>query len=116
MISSTLTNDFIARALHNTKVINIAGDCLVDEYIQVEPKFNPESVFPAFLEKNVTSMPGGAGNVAYQFANMPVKSQLIGALTYQACSVYSQNLIDTAKCFYGLHTPIKKRYYNDNAS
>jgi D-beta-D-heptose 7-phosphate kinase/D-beta-D-heptose 1-phosphate adenosyltransferase len=114
MISSALVNDFIVRALHNTKVINIAGDCLVDEYIQVTPKFNPESVFPAFLEKTVNSMPGGAGNVVYQFTTMPVKSQLIGALTYQACSIYSQNMIDTSNCFYSLHTPIKMRYYNDN--
>ena len=114
MISSALVNDFISRALHNTKIINIAGDCLVDEYIQVTPKFNPESVFPAFLEKTVNSMPGGAGNVAYQFTTMPVKSQLIGALTYQACSVYSQKLINTNSCFHSLHTPIKKRYYNDN--
>ena len=114
MISSTLANDFIARALRNNKIINIAGDCLIDEYIQVEPKFNPESVFPAFLEKSVLSMPGGAGNVAYQFANMPVKAQLTGALTYQACSVYAANSIDTSNCFYSLDTPIKKRYYNGN--
>jgi len=112
MISSTLTNDFIARALHNTKVINIAGDCLVDEYIQVEPKFNPESVFPAFLEKNVTSMPGGAGNVAYQYTNMPIKSQLVGALSHQAFSVYTENKIDTSNCFNSPLTPIKRRYYN----
>lgn len=114
MISPALVNDFISRALHNTKAINIAGDCLVDEYIQVTPKFNPESVFPAFLEKTVNSMAGGAGNVAYLFTTMPVKSQLIGALTYQARSVYSQNLIDTSNCYYSLHTPTKKRYYNDN--
>lgn len=114
MISSILINDFISRALSNTKIINVAGDCLIDEYIQVEPKYNPESVLPAFLEESVLSMPGGAGNVAYQFANMPVKSQLIGALTYQACSVYSQNSIDTSNCFYNIDTPIKKRYYNGN--
>jgi len=112
MISSTLTNEFISRAMCNTKVINIAGDCLIDEYIQVEPKFNPESVFPAFLEKSIRSMPGGAGNVAYQFAHLPIKSQLVGALSHQAFSVYAENKIDTRYCYNSPLTPIKRRYYN----
>jgi D-beta-D-heptose 7-phosphate kinase/D-beta-D-heptose 1-phosphate adenosyltransferase len=112
MISSTLANEFISRAMCNTKVINIAGDCLIDEYIQVEPKFNPESVFPAFLEKSIRSMPGGAGNVAYQFAHLPIKSQLVGALSHRAFSVYADKNIDTRHCSNSKLTPIKRRYYN----
>jgi len=115
MIEHTLINDFITKAMSTKKTINVIGDCLLDESYEVEKRYNPESTAPAFnITKKLQSLPGGAGNVIYQYQNMPLKSRLYGAIDSRSKQVYQEHNIKTNNTIKCHSTPIKARYYQDN--
>ena len=112
---TALLNDFIIKAINNKKIINVIGDCLLDESYEVEKRYNPESAAPAFnITKKLQSLPGGAGNVIYQYQNMPLKSRLYGAIDNHSKQVYQDHDIKTNNTVKCDNTPRKIRYYQDN--
>ena len=116
MINSTLLHDFLIKASTTKKTINIIGDCLLDQYYQVKPRYNPESNMPAFtvVEDDVV-YPGGAGNVAFNLIDMPVKYRLYGSLDSESRDVYAKKGLKTKKCLStDKKTPKKQRFYQGN--
>jgi len=116
MINTTLLHDFLLRATTTKKTINIIGDCLLDQYFQVKPRFNPESNMPAFtvVDDDVV-YPGGAGNVAFNLIEMPVKYRLYSSLDGESRDLYVKKGVKTKRCLSSdKKIPKKQRFYQGN--
>lgn len=99
--------------------INIIGDVLIDEYYQVEvDRISPE--FPIPIHCSSTDKPhkvlcGGAANVAMQFRNFNIKTNLISLVSPETQDICESNGINTEYSVVSkdVKNPIKKRFYKD---
>lgn len=99
--------------------INIIGDVLIDEYYQVEvDRISPE--FPIPIHCSSTDKPhkvlcGGAANVAIQFRNFNIKTNLISLVSPETQDICESNGINTEYSVVSkdVKNPIKKRFYKD---
>jgi D-beta-D-heptose 7-phosphate kinase/D-beta-D-heptose 1-phosphate adenosyltransferase len=112
---SRFSNNLYSRSL----TINVIGDVLVDEYYQVEvDRISPE--FPIPIHCSSTEEPykvlcGGAANVAMQFRNFDVKTNLISLISPKMQDICEANGINTEYSIVSknVKNPIKKRFYKD---
>jgi D-beta-D-heptose 7-phosphate kinase/D-beta-D-heptose 1-phosphate adenosyltransferase len=116
-------NSFFSRFFDNlysrSLTINVIGDVLVDEYYQVEvDRISPE--FPIPIHCSSTEEPykvlcGGAANVAMQFRNFDVKTNLISLISPKMQDICEANGINTEYSIVSkdIKNPIKKRFYKD---
>jgi D-beta-D-heptose 7-phosphate kinase/D-beta-D-heptose 1-phosphate adenosyltransferase len=112
---SRFSNNLYSRSL----TINVIGDVLIDEYYQVEvDRISPE--FPIPIHCSSTEEPykvlcGGAANVAMQFRNFDVKTNLISLISPKMQDICEANGINTKYSIVSknVKNPIKKRFYKD---
>lgn len=112
---SRFSNNLYSRSL----TINVIGDVLIDEYYQVEvDRISPE--FPIPIHYSSTEEPykvlcGGAANVAMQFRNFDVKTNLISLISPKMQDICEANGINTEYSIVSknVKNPIKKRFYKD---
>jgi D-beta-D-heptose 7-phosphate kinase/D-beta-D-heptose 1-phosphate adenosyltransferase len=112
---SRFSNNLYSRSL----TINVIGDVLIDEYYQVEvDRISPE--FPIPIHCSSTEEPykvlcGGAANVAMQFRNFDVKTNLISLISPKMQDICEANGINTEYSIVSknVKNPIKKRFYKD---
>jgi D-beta-D-heptose 7-phosphate kinase/D-beta-D-heptose 1-phosphate adenosyltransferase len=112
---SRFSNNLYSRSL----TINVIGDVLIDEYYQVEvDRISPE--FPIPIHCSSTEEPykvlcGGAANVAMQFRNFDVKTNLISLISPKMQDICEANGINTKYSIVSkdVKNPIKKRFYKN---
>lgn len=73
-----LIRQFLDKCHNNKLLIHCVGDAMIDEYYEVKlNKISAEHPIPVMRCQNkITSKPGGAANVAYQFNNINSKINL----------------------------------------
>ncbi len=113
METSKLIKDFIGADLEHTCTISVVGDVMLDEYYDVTmERISPEFPIPIMRSKqdSCKKFPGGAANVALQFANFNSMVYLTG-MTRQVMPMLPMNIKDHSPHDYGNSIPIKKRFY-----
>lgn len=103
-----------------TKNIAVVGDCIIDEYFDVNAeKVSPEFPIPILQFENSSpnyTLPGGAANVCYQFLHLNQNVNCFGILDFDAYEIL-QNFINIDNCvlFANAYSkiPRKKRFYQD---
>ena len=118
---SELVINFLEKDMSNSISVNIIGDPMIDEYYNVDVnRISPEFPIPVYKSINVDApyevVPGGAANVAYQFAYFNVKSELICLLDKKSQMLYEDRGINTShsKLVENIKLPVKKRIYSQN--
>jgi len=111
--------EFLKRNSQKKIKIGVVGDAMVDEYYYVNvKKISPEFPIPVMHSDTSTpsySLPGGAANVAYQFAHFNADVHLISCIDSAAHQVFSSHGINTRFSKH-ISTPIprKKRFYSED--
>jgi D-beta-D-heptose 7-phosphate kinase/D-beta-D-heptose 1-phosphate adenosyltransferase len=111
-----LLTEGITRA--NLLKIAVIGDCMVDEYHQVQVnRISPEFPIPVMLspdDKPHHVAPGGAANVAYQLRNFTADVKLCGLMDQKAANAYKARGLNVGGSIIDdwLQVPRKKRLYH----
>ena len=94
---------------------------MIDEYYKVRvKKISPEFPIPVMHSEteDKQSLPGGAANVVYQFANFDVCSFLVSFIDWDAWGVFEAKQINSYFCLSldesDLFIPRKRRFYSDD--
>jgi len=98
--------------------IVIFGETMIDEYVQVDCKrISPEFPLPVYLSPTASPnvvVPGGAGNLAFQFKWLNTTVDLVSFLDSYSYEVHEDNDIKDSGVFLpeGHNVPIKRRIYH----
>jgi D-beta-D-heptose 7-phosphate kinase/D-beta-D-heptose 1-phosphate adenosyltransferase len=110
----TLITDFIEKNyLYQPKIL-VLGDCMIDEYYEVDVKrISPEAPIPVMRTSDsrpVAVAPGGAANVAHQFKFWNADCRLAGI--FHSAVFEDMGLTTLPLDFISPAVPIKRRFQN----
>ena len=126
-----IISNFLDKLKDHRPLIGVVGDAMIDRYIpvivdRISPEF-PNPITRRDQSKPILELPGGAANVAYQFNNFNVESQLITCYDQYASEVFDKYKIkgdrDTSYDFNSFYVccehdkrlnPVKTRFYSDD--
>lgn len=108
--------ELVDRTRRGAVKIAVIGDAMRDEHVHGQAeRFSQEAPVPILLtdRDEPLALPGGAGNVAYQFRHWNAEVKLLGLLDDETAAVMARHAIDTSHSV-ALPTganPIKRRLY-----
>ena len=111
--------EFLSKDKTEKKIsIAVYGDAMLDQYLEVNVnRISPEFPIAVMLaeNENYVTLPGGAANVAYQYANFNVETSLFGLLDQDAQKCFDKFNFSTKFCkIIGNQIPRKRRFYQTN--
>jgi len=113
-----ILNEFIEKINKENLKVVVVGDCMYDDYYQVEanrisPEF-PIAVMKSEDENPTYRYPGGAANVAFQLSNFNVDTYLVSLLECWSNPFFEEYDINAAFSYFSneIKLPVKKRLYN----
>lgn len=117
----SLIQEFVRKCGEKKFNIGVVGDSMVDSYFSVDvSRISPEFPIPVMKAKSPSPakcLPGGAANVCYQFAHLPVDAHLVSILDECAEHVFSRYNINTNHSLVcpEARVPLKQRFYDEDS-
>jgi len=113
---TSLIHEFLNTQEDEKLKIAVVGDVLLDQFYQVavnriSPEF-PIPVLASEVQEPTMTLPGGAANVAYQFAGFNVDCTLFGITDKNAASLLHDFGFKCDLITFGYQTPRKRRFFD----